>query len=143
MKRAFTLLLFLASISFGLKECSTPDKPNIVIIIADDLGFSDIGCYGGEIETPNLDHIAANGMRFRTFYNMAKCNPTRPTLLTGLYKGGEGAVHIATLAKNAGYQTIMSGKAHFENWVPEYCFGETAFDECFTFWANTEYFVPP
>ena len=105
--------------------------------------YSDIGCYGSEIQTPNLDKLANEGLRFRTFYNMAKCNPTRPSLLTGLYKGGNGAVPIATLAKNAGYYTIMSGKDHFDSWVPKYCYGDKAFDECFTFWANTEYFIPP
>ena len=125
------------------KEQKTPERPNIVIIMADDLGYSDIGCYGSEIQTPNLDRLASDGLRFRTFYNMAKCNPTRPSLLTGLYAGGNGAVHIATLAKNAGYQTIMSGKDHFDKWVPEYCFGENAFDKCFTFWQGTEYFIPP
>ena len=118
------------------------ERPNVVLIIADDLGYSDLGCYGSEIKTPNLDNLAQQGVRFRTFYNMAKCNPSRSSLLTGLYNGGNGAVHIATLAKNAGYQTIMSGKDHFDNWIPEYCFGNNAFDKCFTFWANTEYFVP-
>lgn len=143
MKKALFLLLIFACISCSIKKPAQETRPNIIIIMADDLGFSDIGCYGGEIETPNLDRLAADGLRFRTFYNMAKCNPTRPTLLTGLYKGGDGAVHIATLAKNAGYQTLMTGKDHFDKWVPEYCYGENAFDKCFTFWANTEYFIPP
>jgi arylsulfatase len=111
--------------------------------MADDLGYSDIGCYGSEIQTPNIDRLASEGLRFRTFYNMAKCNPTRPSLLTGLYSGGNGAVHIATLAKNAGYHTIKSGKDHFDKWVPEYCFGHNAFDKDFSFWANTEFFIPP
>ena len=65
------------------------NHPNIVLIMADDIGFSDIGCYGAEINTPNLDSLAENGIRFRQFYNMAKCNPTRSSLLTGLYKGDE------------------------------------------------------
>lgn len=118
-------------------------RPNIVLIMADDIGFSDIGCYGGEIETPNLDALAKKGMRFTNFYNMAKCNPSRSSLLTGLYKGGNGAVHLAHLAKNAGYSTIMSGKEHFDHWVPKYCYADSAFDKSFTFWATTEYFVPP
>jgi len=143
MKKVFTLFLILAGISLLAMSCRQESRPNIIIIMADDLGYSDIGCYGSEISTPNLDRLAAEGLRFRTFYNMAKCNPTRPSLLTGLYKGGAGAVHIATLAKDAGYQTIMSGKDHFDNWVPDYCLGENAFDKCFTFWANTEYFIPP
>jgi arylsulfatase len=60
-------------------------KPNIVLIMADDLGFSDIGCYGGEINTPNLNRLAAGGLRFTQFYNAARCCPTRASLLTGLY----------------------------------------------------------
>ena len=60
-------------------------KPNIVLILADDMGYSDIGCYGSEIATPNIDRLAANGLRFRNFYNNAKCCPTRASLLTGLY----------------------------------------------------------
>jgi arylsulfatase len=129
--------------TFSQTITKSPDRPNIVLIMADDLGYSDLGCYGSEIKTPNLDKLASHGVRFRTFYNMAKCNPSRASLLTGLYNGGNGAVHIATLARNAGYNTIMSGKDHFDKWVPEYCFGNNAFDKCFTFWANTEYFVPP
>lgn len=137
--------IFILSI---LSVCSGSDqkrveRPNIIIIMADDLGYSDIGCYGSEIQTPNIDRLANEGLRFQTFYNMAKCNPTRPTLLTGLYKGGNGAVHISSLAKNAGYQTIMSGKDHFDSWVPKYCYSENAFDKSFTFWASTEYFIPP
>ena len=59
--------------------------PNIVLILADDMGFSDAGCYGGEIATPNLDKLAAKGLRFSQFYNAARCCPTRAALLTGLY----------------------------------------------------------
>ncbi|MDA7883606.1 sulfatase-like hydrolase/transferase, partial [Akkermansiaceae bacterium] len=60
-------------------------KPNIVIIMADDLGFSDLGCYGSEINTPNLDTLAKEGLRFTQFYNTAKCHSSRVSLLTGLY----------------------------------------------------------
>src|SRR6476620_5518381 len=60
-------------------------RPNIVIILADDMGFSDLGCYGGEIHTPNIDRLAARGVRFAQFYNMARCCPTRAALLTGRY----------------------------------------------------------
>ncbi|MEM9143303.1 MAG: sulfatase-like hydrolase/transferase, partial [Bacteroidota bacterium] len=89
-----------ASLLGFLVGCGTPKEdpkekpatPNIVLIMADDIGFSDIGCYGSEIQTPNLDFLAQQGMRFTTFYNMAKCNPTRSSLLTGLYQGGKGAV---------------------------------------------------
>ncbi|CAN0086860.1 unnamed protein product, partial [Chrysoparadoxa australica] len=112
-------------------------------IIADDIGFSDIGSYGSEIKTPNIDFLAKNGLRFKTFYNMAKCNPTRSSMLTGLYKGGEGAVHLAHLTKEAGYYNVMSGKEHFDGWVPDYCKAENVFDHSFYFWATTEYFLPP
>ena len=60
-------------------------RPNIVVILADDLGYSDLGCYGGEIETPNLDALAKAGLRFSQFYNTARCWPTRGALLTGYY----------------------------------------------------------
>ena len=113
-------------------------KPNIIIILADDMGFSDIGCYGGEIETPNLDGLAATGLRFKQFYNTARCCPTRASLMTGLhphqagighmtespeqpsplvdepYQGylNERCVTIAQLLKKAGYHTLMTGKWH-------------------------------
>ena len=125
------------------KPSSQSQPPNIVLIVADDIGISDIGCYGGEIETPNLDRLAEQGLKFTTFYNMAKCNPTRSSLLTGLYKGGPGAVHLAHLTKEAGYYNIMSGKEHFDDWVPDYCSAEQVFDHSFYFWATTEYFLPP
>src|SRR5882724_3903634 len=72
-----------------------PTHPNVVIILADDLGFSDIGCYGGEIHTPNIDSLAADGVRVAQFYNMARCCPTRASLLTGLYphQTGIGAMN--------------------------------------------------
>ncbi|MFW5759539.1 MAG: arylsulfatase [Cyclobacteriaceae bacterium] len=137
------LILFILYSCQGLKTESNEEKPNIVIIMADDIGVSDIGAYGSEILTPNIDRLANEGLRFTTFYNMAKCNPTRSTMLTGLYKGGEGAVHIAQLTKNAGYFNIMSGKEHFDGWVPDYCKAENVFDHSFYFWATTEYFLPP
>ncbi len=111
--------------------------------MADDIGYSDFGCYGGEIATPNIDRLANNGMRFTAMHNMAKCNPTRSSLLTGLYTGGEGAVHLGHISREAGYFNIMSGKEHFDEWVPEYCKAEKVFDHSFTFWATTEYFRPP
>ena len=70
------------------------DRPNIVVILADDLGYSDIGCYGSEIQTPNLDNLAKNGLRFTQFYNTARCCPTRASLLTGLYPHQAGMGHM-------------------------------------------------
>ena len=107
-------------------------QPNIVLIMADDMGYSDIGCYGGEIHTPNLDRLATEGIRFSQFYNGARCCPTRASLLTGLYAhqagvgfmvGNQGypayqgylndsCVTIAEALKPAGYRTLMSGKWH-------------------------------
>ena len=102
-------------------ETMTP-KPNIVLILADDMGYSDLGCYGGEIATPNLDRLAANGLRFTQFYNNAVCSPTRASLLTGLYpqqvdlEGPQGNVTIAELLKTAAYRTYMSGKWHLQEY---------------------------
>ncbi|MHC4330573.1 MAG: arylsulfatase [Planctomycetota bacterium] len=107
-------------------------QPNIILIMADDMGYSDIGCYGGEIHTPNLDGLAAKGLRFTQFYNTARCCPTRAALMTGLYQHQAGVGHmmsdkgydayrgdlnnrcvtIAEVLKPAGYSTYMSGKWH-------------------------------
>jgi len=93
-------------------------RPNIVLILADDMGFSDLGCYGGEIETPNLDRMAAGGLRFSQFYNCAKCAPTRTSILTGLYHQqtdvgqGKNCVTIAEVLRQAGYTTLAAGKWH-------------------------------
>jgi len=97
------------------------DRPNIVLIMADDMGFSDVGCYGGEIRTPNIDRLARRGIRFTQFYNNAKCGPTRASLLTGLYSQQvrdrrmgtcPHCVTIAEALKSAGYRTLMAGKWH-------------------------------
>ena len=106
---------------FGDNHLEQSNKPNIVLIMADDLGFSDLGCYGGEINTPNLDALAADGIRFSQFYNTAKCHSSRVDLLTGLYCGQAGSnsmdrgVTIAEVLKPAGYSTIMCGKWHLNN----------------------------
>ncbi|VGO13617.1 Arylsulfatase [Pontiella desulfatans] len=120
------------------KPLQGQDRPNIILIMADDMGFSDIGCYGGEIETPNLDALAANGLRFKQFYNSARCCPTRATLMTGLHPHEAGIGHmtkppgvrkdelehayqgylnrkcvtLAEVLKPAGYATLMTGKWH-------------------------------
>ncbi len=84
--RLSLLLAGLLSFLFaGIGLAASPTKPNILIILADDLGYSDLGCYGGEIRTPNLDALAADGLRFTQFYNCARCCPARASLLTGLY----------------------------------------------------------
>jgi len=73
---------------------SPPPRPNIVLILADDMGFSDIGCFGSEIRTPNLDALAARGVRFTQMYNAARCCPTRASLLTGQYPHRAGVGHM-------------------------------------------------
>jgi len=97
------------------------ERPNIVLIMADDIGFSDIGCFGGEIETPNLDQLGHGGVRFTQAYNMAKCNPTRSAMMTGVFIGGANAQcqSLGDLMRQAGYQTLYSGKEHFDPWVPK------------------------
>lgn len=102
-----------------------PRRPNIVLIMADDMGFCDLGCYGGEIRTPNLDRLAQKGVRFTHFYNNAVCVATRASLLTGLYchqvgqarlggelQAGGSNVTFAEVLKEAGYRTLMVGKWH-------------------------------
>ena len=81
-------------LSFPAPAAEPATKPNIVVILSDDMGFSDLGCYGGEIHTPNLDRLAAGGLRFTQFYNTARCCPTRASLLTGLYPHQAGVGHM-------------------------------------------------
>ena len=86
MNRPILALLFGLFSTFLLTaQFAASAKPNILFILADDLGYSDLGCYGGEIETPNLDELAANGLRYAQFYNTGRCWPTRASLLTGYY----------------------------------------------------------
>lgn len=100
-------------------------RPNIVLIMADDMGFSDIGCYGGEIRTPHLDRLAQQGVRFTQFYNNAKCTTTRASLLSGMYPRNNGnniprdIPTIAETMRAAGYRTGMSGKWHLGSKSPQ------------------------
>jgi arylsulfatase A-like enzyme len=131
MKRFLRLFCILALSSAGLLQAAD-DRPNIIVMMADDMGISDIGCYGGEIQTPALDGLAKNGIRFKQFYNTSRCCPTRASLLTGLYPHQAGVGHmmgdrgldgyrgnlnqkcrtIAEVLRPAGYKTYLSGKWH-------------------------------
>ena len=86
-------------------------RPNVIVILADDLGFSDIGCYGGEIHTPNLDRLAANGLRFNNFYNTSRSCPTRASLLTGLYQHQAGIGRMTFDDHLPGYRGTLSKNA--------------------------------
>jgi len=131
------IVIFIASCQ---KEENS--SPNIILIMGDDIGFADLGCYGSEIQTPNLDKLAKEGIRFTQFYNMAKCEPTRSVMLTGHYRGGEKSISLGRMMKTAGYATIQSGKEHFQKWVPKSAYAEKNFDHTFTFWQINEFFVP-
>lgn len=107
-------LLFVAA----LPMCEADEKPNIILIMVDDMGYSDIGCYGGEVNTPNIDMLAKNGLRFTQFYNTAKCHTTRAELLTGNYAyhiGDQDITYGATFGEvlqTVGYRTLIAGKWH-------------------------------
>src|SRR6266446_5808949 len=103
MKRVFTILFGLLVIVGCSHATIKADRPNIIIIMADDMGFSDIGCYGSEVSTPNLDRLAAGGLRFTQFYNTARCCPTRASLLTGLYAHQTGIGHMIEDDGQPGY----------------------------------------
>ena len=132
----FILIASILSFVLLLASCnpgeSAKERPNIILIMSDDMGYSDIGCYGSEIGTPHLDMLAAGGIRFSQFYNTARCCPTRASLLSGLYPAqtgmgfmtgdqgesgyrgeiGKQCVTIAEVLKPAGYHTYMAGKWH-------------------------------
>lgn len=117
--------LVSATLLFSLQGSFEPiTRPNVLLIMADDLGYSDLGCYGSEIPTPNLDRLASEGLQFRQFYNQAKCSPTRASILSGLYwqQGGTGLgdeqltednfVTLPQVLGAAGYMTGNFGKWH-------------------------------
>jgi arylsulfatase A-like enzyme len=135
MKNHFFFLLVVSAGSHAsLIAEVAPARPNILLIMADDMGFSDIGCFGGEIETPNLDQLARDGMLFTQFYNNAKCTTTRASLLSGMYprkNGGSIPLEIPTMGetmRGAGYQTALSGKWHLGSKSPQRPF-DRGFDE--------------
>src|SRR5690606_7011983 len=141
MKKKISIVFtFLLCLSYAYSQNNTKrqeSRPNIIIIMADDLGYSDLGCYGGEIETPNIDFLAKEGVRFKQFYNTSRCCPSRAALLTGQYNhmagigemttatdqpGYQGyltdnTVTLAEVLKTSGYQTAMVGKWHVSNTI--------------------------
>jgi arylsulfatase A-like enzyme len=122
----------LAVFAISAACLSAAPRPNVIVIMSDDMGYSDLGCYGSEISTPNLDGLARDGLRYTQFYNTGRCCPTRASLLSGLYahqagigqmtndinlpgyRGdlGKDAVTLAEVMKTAGYKTYMAGKWH-------------------------------
>lgn len=147
-------LISLESRSEALENAS---RPNVLVILADDLGYSDLGCYGSEISTPNLDSLAANGLRYTAFYNTARCWPTRAALLTGYYpqqihrdalpelQGGGGpkfrrqewAPLLPQRLKAAGYRSYYSGKWHIDG-TP----AEGGFDHSYELMDQGRFFRP-
>ena len=147
------LIHIVLALAIGLQTgiaSNSASKPNILLILADDLGWSDLGCYGGEIKTPNLDALAKDGLRFSQAYNSSRCCPSRASLLTGLYphqagigrfvgrdngmpgyRGSlnENTVTLAEVLKKAGYSTSMVGKWHVNEPGPT----ERGFDEFYGF----------
>src|SRR5713101_5060871 len=118
------ILLLLAPVPDLRAAEPAAARPNVVFILADDLGYSDLGCYGGEIATPNLDSLAKNGLRFTQFYNTARCWPSRAALLTGYYaqqvnrdparQRPTWAALLPDLLRPAGYHSYHSGKWHVD-----------------------------
>ncbi len=143
------LFLLLALLPVALQ--AAPAKPNILIIVADDAGFSDLGCYGSEIRTPHLDALAANGLRFTQFYNTARCWPTRAALMTGYYPQQVGQdpargyfpAWTRTMPqhlKPAGYRAYHSGKWHIQN-APRVC-ADAGFDHSYKLDDHDRHFTP-
>lgn len=151
------LALFCLSLSNGaVAETHTfQERPNVLLVLADDLGYSDLGCYGGEIATPHLDALAAGGLRYAQFYNTARCWPTRAALLTGYYAqqvhrdalpdsrhGGHGkrpawAQLLPELLRGAGYRSYHAGKWHVDG-TPL----QAGFDRAYTLEDHNRYFSP-
>lgn len=134
-----------------VQESPKPGKPNIVVILADDLGFSDLGCYGSQIETPNLDSLAKNGLRYAQFYNTARCWPTRAALLTGYYPQQIGmdppqkslpkwTRMLPHYLKAAGYRSYHSGKWHVR--AAEDVVAQGGFDRSYKISDQDRFFSP-
>ncbi|MBK1855709.1 arylsulfatase [Verrucomicrobiaceae bacterium 5K15] len=123
---------------------SDAEKPNVIYIITDDMGYSDIGAYGGEIDTPHIDSLASAGMRFRQYYNNAKCETTRTSVMTGLYHGRgsntSGGATLAEAVKTVGYRTYAVGKWHLGTGsnIPV----QQGFDRFYGFYSGSVQYFP-
>jgi len=166
----FTLISLIGCES-NKKRYQKSDRPNIIIILSDDMGYSDITPYGGEINTPNLESLALNGIKFTQFYNAARCCPTRASLLTGVYPHEAGVGHmtnppsdmnghnyglpeyqgklssnvvtISEVLKQAGYKTLMSGKWHLSFFDKNQWPLQRGFDKFYGFISGAgNYFKP-
>lgn len=128
MRFQIQFLLPVLVVLLSGSRVSAAERPNILMIMVDDLGFSDVGCYGSEIETPNLDALADDGLRFSQFYNTAKCHSSRVSLLTGQYCIAAGdvslskAVTSAEVLRSGGYSTAMTGKWHLKQQPTDFGF---------------------
>ncbi len=142
---------FFSASRRGTAAATAPDRPNILLILADDMGFSDAGCYGGEISTPNLDRLAADGLRFTRFYNTGRCWPTRSCILTGYYAQQirmdppQGRLPPWTRVlphylKPLGYRCYHSGKWHL-NGAPK-AIADGGFDRSYLLLDHDRYFNP-
>jgi len=120
VKRLSFLLCTLGLLAWSIESAgAAAARPNIVLILADDLGYSDVGCFGGEIQTPHLDRLAARGIRFTQFYNSAKCEPTRASLISGQYWQDAGlgikkGLTMGEAMRESGYATFAVGKWHLD-----------------------------
>lgn len=151
---SFVLIWTGSVCAFGQSDSSTskaPSKPNVVVILADDLGFSDLGCYGSQIQTPNLDSLANQGLRYAKFYNTARCWPTRAALMTGYYPQQVGmdppqkalpkwTRMLPHYLKTAGYRSYHSGKWHIR--AAEDVVAQGGFDRSFKISDQDRFFSP-
>ncbi len=173
IKLAYLPLLLLGGcLIMGCENDSRQAPPNIILILVDDMGYSDIGCYGGEIPTPNIDRLAAGGLRFTQFYNTSRCCPTRASLLTGLFQHqtgigtmaaapanpdafkdwgtpgyighlNENCVTMAEALQQSGYHTYMTGKWHVGFHQPEHRPLQRGFEKYYGILAGaSSYFKP-
>src|SRR4051812_34923104 len=151
----FVAFCLVAALAGASRAAEAPPRPNVVIILADDLGYSDLGCYGSEIQTPNLDALAKSGLRFTQFYNTARCWPTRGALLTGYYaqairrdtlsgiqSGSQGTRPagdrvLPEMLRPLGYRSYPAGKWHIDGKPTE-----NGFDRSYLWQDQGRFFSP-